>query len=500
MNQDMNIDDILSILRKPEHYYEGDGLPRETVNLGDNFVLELDHDQDKLYTAILKTIPKDNLAEMAKELNRKRSQGEKVAASLVEKIEWMSGEHPRKEKAKNAPISTLLKLYQDKKSKQVRFARKCLRERFDNQSYRDQNRILRVFLDGTAIDCDWAGRILRENWRKEMKEDIEKAWTRTRRPMLAYVILRHFPNNYIVQEEYPLSESAGYQYVCARIGNEPEFVLDESRLCVQDYFYVMAKLGRKVDFEKMEKKIYDFLLNYDGYYDHYLSSPSFSNIKGWDRMVWAMGVLGMQDALIRLLQFENKVKEALPSERCEFDERWPHFVTAIKNEIDPDGAPDRLDREIYTLKSKYYIPVSYVHPDWVAGVNEEEEDLNQKAWCFEDERSKNPFMTLKEEWTLFVEYFYYDRPRMQALLKESILTEKDSYLSIEIPVHNNMQEEWLNQGRLRELKSLFEEMCSYPATDYDIKLIHGDNYESIDYGIFQTGIGHRPGDGQYSDF
>lgn len=493
MNNDMNIDDILAILRKPEHCYQGDGLPGETINLSDYIVLELDHDQDKLYTAILKTIPKDSLAQMAKELHRKRAQGEKIAASLVEKIEWMSGEHPRKEKAKNAPITTLLNLFLDKKSKQVRFARKCLRDRFDNQSYRDQNRILRVFLEGPAMDCDWAGRILRENWRKELKEDIEKSWTRTRRPMLAYVILRHFPNRYILQEQFHLSESAGYQYVCARVGNEPEFVLDESRLCVQDYFYVMAKLGRKVDAEAMEKKIYNFLLNYDGYYDHCLSSPSFSNIKGWDRMVWAMGVLGMQDALIRLLQFENKVKQAQPSGSCEYDERWLYFVTAIRNEIDPADVPDRLDREIHTLKSKYHIPESYVNPDRTTDVEKnEEEELNQKAWYFKEERSKNPFMTLKEEWTLFVDYFYYDRPCMHALLKESILTEKDNYnyLSIEIPVHSSMQEKWLNEDRLGELKSLFEEMCSYPATDYDIKLVYGDNYESIDYGIFKTGVGY----------
>ena len=210
-------------------------------------------------------------------------------------------------------------------------------------------------------------------------------------------------------------------------------------------------------------------------------------------MVWAMGVLGMQDALIRLLQFENKVKQAQPSGSCEYDERWPYFVTAIRNEIDPADVPDRLDREIHTLKSKYHIPESYVNPDRTTDVEKnEEEELNQKAWYFKEERSKNPFMTLKEEWTLFVDYFYYDRPRMHALLKESILTEKDNYnyLSIEIPVHSSMQEKWLNEDRLGELKSLFEEMCSYPATDYDIKLVYGDNYESIDYDFFETGVGY----------
>ena len=114
----MNTDAILAILRKQEHYYTGDGFPAEWSN-NSNIVLELDHDQDKLYTAILKTVPKTTLAEIANELRYDRN----VAVSLIHKIEWLSEEHPKIGKPKNEPILTLLDLYLNKKSKQVRYAR-----------------------------------------------------------------------------------------------------------------------------------------------------------------------------------------------------------------------------------------------------------------------------------------------------------------------------------------------------------------------------------------
>lgn len=479
----MDTESIIWLLRQPEHYYDGDGFPEETVFSSSRIVLELDHDQDKLYTAILKTIPKETLAEIAKELRHEPD----VAASLMRKIEWMSEDHPKKGSVKNETLAFLLKLYLDKKSKKVRYARQCLKDRFDKQSYRDQNRILRAFLEGAAIDCDWVGRLLRDDWRKELKSQVGEAWLRTRRPMLAYVILKHFPNSYILSEQESLSEVSGYQFVCARIGNEPGFVLDELRLTIPNLLYVMAKLGRVVDSEAMEKRIYDFLLNYDGYYDHGFLTPSFSFIPGWDRMVWAMGVLGMQDALVRLLEFENKVKDTLRDEGVGFEDKWPYFVTVIKEGIDPQGFDNRLETEIRLFKDKVYTPESGLFSNAVndedaaqriIGV-EDSDDYEQRAWYFRDELSKNPFMTLQEEWLLFVESFFYDRPRLHALSQKASFSDDMLFHYIEIPVQNNMQEEWLRAGVLDEIKNTFEKLCNYPRNEYDIILVKTEDFETI---------------------
>lgn len=482
----MDTESIIGLLRKPEHYYDGDGFPEETVFSDSKIVLELDHDQDKLYTAILKTIQKETLVEIAKELRHEPD----VAESLVRKIEWMSEDHPKKGSVKNDTLASLLKLFLDKKSKKVRYARQCLKDRFDKQSYRDQNRILRAFLSGPAMDCDWAGRILRDNWRKEMKGHVGEAWVRTRRQMLAYVILRHFPNGYIMQEQGSLAAVAGYQFVCARIGNEPGFVLDKSRLTVPNLFYVMAKLGRTIDNEEMEKKLYDFLLNFDGYYDQDPPTPSFSCISGWDRMVWAMGVLGMQDSLIRLLEFENKVKASQLDDNCSTEVRWPHFVTAIKDGIDPGGVPDRLEREIQAFKEKHGLSESHVIPNQLLNGEEEidseiDDDLKQRAWYFNDELSKNPFMTLQEEWALFVKVYFYDRPRLQRLLEKTTFTDDLGFIIIEIPVHNDIQEKWFRGGILEGIKNTFAGVCSHSRNEYDIILQKAEDYEINNLAIFK---------------
>ena len=477
----MDADQIISKLRESEHPWEGDELPNEIVS-GNQVVLELDHDQDKLYTAILKTIPKDVLAGIARDLTRESGH----AASLVNKIEWLSREHPKKAASHNEPIVTLLKLYLDKRSKRVVYARHQLKDRFSKQSYRDQNRILRAFLKGAASDREWACRILRDNWRKELTREIEEAWTESRKPMLAYVILRHLSNAFILREQERLAQAASYPHVCARVGNEPSFAMDESRLDVLDYLYVMAKLGRSVDSEEAERRLYSFLLDYDGYYDWFLyTPPSFSSIEGWDRMVWAMGVLGMQDALVRLLDFENRVKErvaavdrASVSVTCPEDE-WFLFFAAVKEAIEPEGFPERLKKEKDGYLSRYALE-NQEHE--VCGLRDEYDFDDEQAVpsvCgesnFYDKCMRNPFMTLQEEWDLFVDCFYIHEPHLYGILKSARVVQEDGIYKIVIHVQDRQEEFFLMEGPLQSIINSFAEKTTFDETEYRIILRPADN-------------------------
>lgn len=478
----METDQIISKLRESEHPWEGDGLPNEIVS-GNDVVLELDHDQDKLYTAILKTIPKDVLAGIARKLSWEPDH----AASLVNKIEWLSREHPKGASPHNEPLTTLLKLYLDKRSKRVVYARLRLKDRFHKQSYRDQNRILRAFLNGTATDRDWACRILRDNWRKELARDVKEAWTKSRKPMLAYVILRHFPNAFILEEQERLAQAASYPHVCARVGNEPSFKMDESRLDVVDYLYVMAKLGRSVDAEDAERRLYSFLLGYDGYFDRFFyTSPSFSSIEGWDRMVWAMGVLGMQDALVRLLDFENRVKEtARAADRASVsdvgpEDRWFRFFAAVKEAIEPEGYSERLKKEKDGYRSRHALEYDS-HEDY--GLLEEcvfedgqiDPSLYEES-CFYDKCMRDPFMTLKEEWDLFADCFYSHQPRLHGLLKSAQVVQEDGISKIIIRVKDQREEFCLMEGPLQRIINSFRERTTFDETEYRIILRFTDDF------------------------
>ena len=183
---------------------------------------------------------------------------------------------------------------------------------------------------------------------------VSDAWENTGVKTLAYVILRHFPNEYILQEQTRLSDIAGYQYVCARVGNEPSFVLDESRLSTPDHFYVLAKLGREVDANALEQRFYDYLLTYPYDYKRLQHKPvSLLSIEGVDRMIWAMGVLGMQDALVRLLEFRDKVMSKVQNVHVNnSQDSWPIFVSNMKLEIDPFVDLDIIEKEELRYKEE----------------------------------------------------------------------------------------------------------------------------------------------------
>lgn len=456
----MDVSEIISVLRKAEHVYEGDYFPREGY-YDNHLVMELDQDQNRLYNAILKTIPKETLAKVNNELTN-------CAASFADKVEWMSKDHKMPEFRHNEPVSILLKYLMNKSSKKVGYARGCLTKRFEHQSYRDQNKILRAFLQGTGGDCDWAARRLRDNWRKELTKEVKSAWEKTHRLLLSYVVLRHLPKIYILQQQESLAEVAGYHHVCAEIGNEPEFIMDETRLSTPDYLYVMAKLGRSVDFEMAEKSIYDFLLHYDKYYSFPCYPSAFSSIDGWDRMVWAMGQLGMQDALVHLLEFENKVKEKVPKD-SDYENAQAYFVAAIKDAIEPNNDMDRLSTERENLQKAlrdHFGPI----------INEPEEYPVTKSVTigdlFEKKLEDNPEMSLKDEWDFFADCFYNDKPRLQAMMKEAHVTEELGRSVIILPVRSSFQLDWLLAGPLDEMRELFARKTTRKESDYTITTEH----------------------------
>ena len=504
----MKTEEIMALLRKGEHIWDGK-TPIPYVWSGRKaVVLELDKDQDKLYNAILKTIPKDALQEELDVLFR----DENTSRKLFEKIEWFSGNHSARQKknpARNELISTLVALYLNKKSKKVVYARKQLRERYDKQSYQDQSKILRAFLAGVKNDREWAGRRLRDDWRKEMTAAVKEAWSKNADKILSYVILRHFPDSFILAEQERLGEVAGYQFVCARVGNDPSFILDETRLRFPDYLYVMARLGRKVDAVEMERRIYDFLLHYNAYNEiKPMYPPMFSEIPGWDRMVWAMGVFGMQDELVRLLEYENRVKEHLsilswkkepegsdiyPGETEEillqYDE-WPCFMATVRHAIAPESDFDALIKResIEYMEKTGSVFLSQTKEPfktdsaWVEGMDIDEEDdpkdaPEEKEWYYREEQERKPFMTVEEEWTLYVDCFYDHRPRLQGMLKDAVITEHDQFTEIAIPVENEFQEGWLTYGPwpLARIRRDFEEHSYNSSTSFDIIIKRTDN-------------------------
>ena len=124
--------------------------------------------EKKLFHAILQSVPSDILPEVIEKLERDKS----VPWELWGFINWMRMDHHSKKERPNEPI-TLLRWYEDKKSKKVSYSYERLSKRFDGQSHSDQKRILRAFLEGGNNHqngllpvCVIAGS---RDWRKRLK-------------------------------------------------------------------------------------------------------------------------------------------------------------------------------------------------------------------------------------------------------------------------------------------------------------------------------------------
>lgn len=73
-------------------------------------------------------------------------------------IDWMRKERAKKTEQPNEPITTLLRWYQDKGSKKVRYSFERLVKRFDAQSFADQKKIIGAFLAGGKKSSEWQRR------------------------------------------------------------------------------------------------------------------------------------------------------------------------------------------------------------------------------------------------------------------------------------------------------------------------------------------------------
>ena len=265
--------------------------------------------EKKLFHAILQSIPSDNLPEVIEKLESDKS----VPWELWGFINWMRMDHSSKKERPNEPISTLLRWYEDKKSKKVSYSYERLSKRFDGQSFSDQKRILRAFLEGGKKSSEWAAARLRDNWIPGLEEEIKTAWAKHKGSSMARTIIYMMPEEFVMQEQEDLVKAASdlsdaYAILCGRLGHTPGFVIDEERLSLLDWFYVVGKLHLVERENEMDEKAAQFIRSQDCV-DYIMTENTSGNSLlyyiGMGRIIWAMKQLGYTEGLIRLARLEQ---------------------------------------------------------------------------------------------------------------------------------------------------------------------------------------------------
>jgi hypothetical protein len=225
----------------------------------------------------------------------------------------MLKDHTKKQESPNEPIWTLLRWFMDKKSGKVSYAYGRLVKRFEAQAFADQQLILRAFLAGSKKSSEWAAGRLRHNWIPGFEDDIDFAWKAHKGASVAKTIIYMMPEDYVISEQAELVNALdtpdAYAILCGRLGSTPGFEIDEKRLSILDWFYVVGKLGLTEKIPEMDEKADQYILqlNCDEYVG-YEGTSGYSLLYdlGMSRIIWAMKQLHHTEGIIRLAQLEQK--------------------------------------------------------------------------------------------------------------------------------------------------------------------------------------------------
>lgn len=215
-----------------------------------------------------------------------RMEGDGCPYRLYLKVKGLIKKKER-EKMKFIPTQCVLDWYVEKNRAFRDQAPEELKKRYRDEEYGMRCAILKAFIEGRVKEMEWAARTLRDNWIESFEEPVRQRWEQSHNKQLGYVILRHFPDSYILEQQEELAEATKYAYVCAKVGSDPGFVIDTKRLTIPDQFYVAAKLELPVKSENMEKLLNKYLR------ESYVSPIDFGLI------CWALGKMRMTYILMR---------------------------------------------------------------------------------------------------------------------------------------------------------------------------------------------------------
>lgn len=162
---------------------------------------------------------------------------------------------------KNRPIATVIKHYVDKKSGKVSESRNEIKRRFYGLDWRDQKRILIAFLDACVSDREWAYSRHLDLWDDSFEPKILALWETYREEKCAWVIIRHFPIEFVKSHINMFNQGRDYYFICRRLVDDADFVIERERLSDIDYLIVLSHAGKHIDDETATGILYHIVQN-----------------------------------------------------------------------------------------------------------------------------------------------------------------------------------------------------------------------------------------------
>lgn len=180
-----------------------------------------------------------------------------------------------------------------------------------------QKKILRCLLgQGTKKERLWAYTRLRWKWDDSFVPAIVQCFEQYHEIECAWLILDFFPASYVYEHREEFVQLVGWRWVMSSVGKDYPELIDREKLTDAEWVHVV------VDLRLMEHKTYieDYLYRniasmtdsiLCGVY-HHDCPMSLRDLPDVNWTVWAMGQMGMADAIFRFQAFDRKFETYVP--------------------------------------------------------------------------------------------------------------------------------------------------------------------------------------------
>lgn len=175
---------------------------------------------------------------------------------IVEDIESIL-ESPEKS-TENRSISELLELLSKKCENRLSIVAE-LCERFEHQSFVDQKRIIKSLM---RYDHDYISHtIMNDYWGEMLIDDIVEMWQWCKDRSYNRYIIKYAKEEFVWEHIDEFSITIwDYELLCKRLGNHPDFKIDQSKLHNKfTYYSVIKSLGREVDNESILGELFSYI-------------------------------------------------------------------------------------------------------------------------------------------------------------------------------------------------------------------------------------------------
>lgn len=164
-----------------------------------------------------------------------------------------------KPQKRNTPVATLIKNYINKKSGKVSESRNEIQRRFEHLDWKDQKKILMAFLDSCKSDRQWSYSKLYHHWDKSFESKVKEVWDRLHEPMCAWSIIRFFPISYVKENMASFTGERDFFFISLRLAEDPDYVIDRSKLRTVDYLAVLCNSGRTISEEEAIDMLFEIV-------------------------------------------------------------------------------------------------------------------------------------------------------------------------------------------------------------------------------------------------